>query len=164
MSKDRDRVKIEFLKVRLSFQLMFFLLFQLVSGITGGPTRGDHQVCTIHVGHPVTLGCVNTGNVALETASLDTTGSLLEPFSGVEIHIEMEYRLEMDGNGAQFVKGLWIGLDLGKTISLKRYDRYRTSIKHDINNSEGKVISQEYSSDSEVCVKFEALDTSMLIF
>ena len=30
------------------------------------------------------------------------------------------YGLEMDGNGAQFVKMLWIGLDLGKVISLKR--------------------------------------------
>ena len=27
----------------------------------------------------------------------------------------------MDGNGAQFVKRLWIGLDLGKAISLKPY-------------------------------------------
>ena len=30
------------------------------------------------------------------------------------------YGVEMDGNGAQFVKMLWIGLDLGKVISLKR--------------------------------------------
>ena len=28
----------------------------------------------------------------------------------------------MDGNGAQFVKILWIGLDLGQTVDLKRYD------------------------------------------
>ena len=32
----------------------------------------------------------------------------------------------MDGNGAQFVKILWIGLDLGQTVDLKGYDRYRT--------------------------------------
>ena len=31
------------------------------------------------------------------------------------------YGVEMDGNGAQFVKMLWIGLDLGKVISLKRF-------------------------------------------
>ena len=42
----------------------------------------------------------------------------------------------MDGNGAQFVRMLWIGLDLGKAINLKRYDRYRTFIKHDITNTE----------------------------
>ena len=38
------------------------------------------------------------------------------------------YGLEMDGNGAQFVKRLWIGLDLVKAISLKRYNRYGTFI------------------------------------
>ena len=42
----------------------------------------------------------------------------------------------MDGNGAQFVKRSWIGLDFGKAISLKRYDRYGTFIKHDIKNTE----------------------------
>ena len=30
----------------------------------------------------------------------------------------------MDGNGAQYVKKLWISLDLGKAINLKRYDNY----------------------------------------
>ena len=29
------------------------------------------------------------------------------------------YGLEIDGNGAQFVKGLWIGLDLGEGHHLK---------------------------------------------
>ena len=43
------------------------------------------------------------------------------------------YGVEMDGNGAQLVKILWIGLDLGQTVDLKRYDRYRTFTKHDIN-------------------------------
>ena len=59
------------------------------------------------------------------------------------------YGLEMDGNGAQFVKWLWIGLDLGKAISLKRYNRYRTFIKQYVSNTEAtsKVISQEYSRD-----------------
>ena len=38
----------------------------------------------------------------------------------------------MDGNGAQLVKILWIGLDLGQTVDLKRCDRYRTFTKHDI--------------------------------
>ena len=55
----------------------------------------------------------------------------------------------MDGNGAQFVKMLWIGLDLEKAIGLKRYNRYRNFIKHDINKTEAtsKVISQKHSSD-----------------
>ena len=39
------------------------------------------------------------------------------------------YGVEMDGNGTQFVKTLWIGLDLGQTVDLKRYDRYRTFTK-----------------------------------
>ena len=39
----------------------------------------------------------------------------------------------MDGNGAQFVKILWIGLDLEQTIGLKRYHRYRAFTKYDIN-------------------------------
>ena len=29
------------------------------------------------------------------------------------------YGVEMDGNGAQFVKSLWIGLDLGEGYRLK---------------------------------------------
>ena len=45
----------------------------------------------------------------------------------------------MDGNGAQFVKRFWIGLDLGKANSLKRYNRYRTFIKHVINNTEARL-------------------------
>ena len=52
----------------------------------------------------------------------------------------------MDGNGAQFVKMLWIGLDLGQTVDLKRYDRYRTFTKYDINNT-------------ETSAKIEGLDT-----
>ena len=46
--------------------------------------------------------------------------------------------MEMDGNGAQFVKRLWIGLDLGKAISLKRCSRYGTFIKHDISNTKAR--------------------------
>ena len=40
----------------------------------------------------------------------------IEPFSGVEIRMEIDigYGVEIDGNGEQFVKLLWIGLDLGK--------------------------------------------------
>ena len=65
------------------------------------------------------------------------------------------YGLEMDGNGAQFVKRLWIGLDLGKAISLKRYNRYRTFIKHDISNTEARL----YPKNTAVIEKY-ALDTS----
>ena len=45
----------------------------------------------------------------------------------------------MDGNGAQFMKMLWIGLDLGEAIGLKRYDRYGTFIKNDISNTEARL-------------------------
>ena len=48
------------------------------------------------------------------------------------------YGLEMDGNGAQFVEILWIGLDLGKAITLKRYNRNRNFIKHDLSNTEAR--------------------------
>ena len=43
----------------------------------------------------------------------------LEPFNGVEVHMEMDIGVEIDGNGAQFVKMLWIGLDLGEGHQLK---------------------------------------------
>ena len=46
------------------------------------------------------------------------------------------YGVEMDGNVAQFVKILWIGLDLGQTVDLRRYERYRTFTKHGISNKE----------------------------
>ena len=45
----------------------------------------------------------------------------------------------MDGNRAQFVKMVWIGLDLGQTVDLKRYDMYRTFTKHDISNTETRL-------------------------
>ena len=32
------------------------------------------------------------------------------------------FGVETDGNGAYFVKMLWIGLDLGKAIILKQYE------------------------------------------
>ena len=35
------------------------------------------------------------------------------------------------GNGAQFVKIVWIGLDFGQSVDLKPYDRYRIFTKHD---------------------------------
>ena len=54
----------------------------------------------------------------------------------------------MDGNGALFVKILWIGLDLGPTVDLKRYDRYRAFTKHDISITETRSgISQKYIVD-----------------
>ena len=58
------------------------------------------------------------------------------------------YGVEMDGNGALFVKILWIGLDLGPTVDLKRYDRYRTFTKQDISNTETRLgISKKYTVD-----------------
>ena len=46
-------------------------------------------------------------------------GLLVEPFSGVEIHMEMDMEWKWSGNGAQFVKIVWIGLDLGAECRLK---------------------------------------------
>ena len=41
-------------------------------------------------------------------------------FSGVEIRMEMHtYVVEMDGNGEQFVKMFWIGLDFGQGHQLE---------------------------------------------
>ena len=60
----------------------------------------------------------------------------LEPFSGVEIHMEMDMEWKWSGNGAQFVKIVWIGLDLGQSVDLKPYDRYRTFTKHYKSNTE----------------------------
>ena len=61
----------------------------------------------------------------------------------------------MDGNGAQFLKIVRIGLDLGQTVDLKRYDGYRTFTKHDVyimfcvpyEEHRNKVISQKYTGD-----------------
>ena len=70
------------------------------------------------------------------------------------------YGLEMDGNGAQFVKRLWIGLDLGKAISLKRYNRYRTFIKHEISNTEARLYPKNTAVIEKYVPKFEASGTS----
>ena len=56
----------------------------------------------------------------------------------------------MDGNVAQFVKILWIGLDLGQTVDLKRCDRYRTFTKHDISNTETRL----YPNNTPVIDKY----------
>ena len=56
----------------------------------------------------------------------------------------------MDGNGAQFVKMLRIGLDLEKAIGLKRYNRYLNFIKHDINKTEARL----YPKNTAVIEKY----------
>ena len=62
----------------------------------------------------------------------------------------------MDGNGALFVKILWIGLDLGPTVDLKRYDRYRTFTKHDISNTvRGEKNSKAVADAGESCLTTE---------
>ena len=50
------------------------------------------------------------------TVSYDTTRAL--QWSGNPY--ENGYGVDMDGNGAQLVKMLWTGLDLGKAINLKQ--------------------------------------------
>ena len=59
----------------------------------------------------------------------------LEPFSGVEIHMEMDMEWKWSGNGAQFVKIVWIGLDLGQSVALTPCDRHRTFTKRDKSNT-----------------------------
>ena len=42
----------------------------------------------------------------------------------------------------------WIGLDLGQTVDLKRYDRYGTFTKHDISNTETMLyLKKKYTGD-----------------
>ena len=41
---------------------------------------------------------------------------------GMDMDMEWDMDKEWDGNWAEFVNMLWIGLDLGKAINLKRYD------------------------------------------
>ena len=45
--------------------------------------------------------------------------------------MEMDMEWKWSGNGAQFVKIVWIGLDLGQSADLKPYDRHQTFTKHD---------------------------------
>ena len=66
-------------------------------------------------------------------------GSEVEPFSGVEVHMEMDMEWKWSGNGAQFVKVVWIGLDLGQSVDLKPYDRHGTFTKHDKSNTETRL-------------------------
>ena len=40
--------------------------------------------------------------------------------------MEMDMEWKWSGNGAQFVKIVWIGLDLGQSVDLKPYERYQT--------------------------------------
>ena len=56
----------------------------------------------------------------------------------------------MDANGAQFVKMVWIGLYLWKRMNIKRYDRHRTFIKHDISNTETRL----YPKNTAVIEKY----------
>ena len=70
----------------------------------------------------------------------------------------------MDGNGAQFLKILWIGLDLGRTVDLKRYDRYRTFTKHDINITETRLYPNNAPVIGKYVPKWKDLIQTLLIF
>ena len=74
-----------------------------------------------------------------ESGGTGDASSAVEPFSGVEIHMEMDMEWKWSGNGAQFVKIVWIGLDLGQSVDLKPYDRHRTLTKHDKSNTETRL-------------------------
>ena len=69
---------------------------------------------------------------------------------------EMDMEWKWSGNGAQVVKIVWIGLDLGQIVDLKPYDRYRTFTKHDISNTETRF----YLIDWQICAKVEGLDAN----
>ena len=57
----------------------------------------------------------------------------------MEIHMEMDMGCKWSGNGAQFVKIVWIGLDLEQSVDLKPYARHRTFTKHDKSNTETRL-------------------------
>ena len=70
--------------------------------------------------------------------------------------MEMDMEWKWSGNGAQFVKIVWIGLDLGHSVDLKPYDRYQAFTKHDKSNTE----TMSYLIDWQICAKVEGLDTN----
>ena len=101
--------------------------------------------------------CITYVTHILRNVTLYLFGSAgVEPFSGVEIHMEMDMEWKWSGNGAQFVKIVWIGLDFGPCVDLKPYDRYRTFAKHDISNTETRL----YLIDWQICTKVEGLDAN----
>ena len=74
--------------------------------------------------------------------------------------MEMDMEWKWSGNGAQFVKIVWTGLDLGQSVDLKPYDRYRNFTKLDKSNTETRL----YLIDWQICAKVEGLDTNTTNF
>ena len=74
------------------------------------------------------------------------------------MEIDMEWK--WSGNGAHFVKILWIGLDLEQSIDLKPYDRWRTFTKHDKSNTEAR----SYLKNTPVIEKYVPKLQTLLIF
>ena len=70
--------------------------------------------------------------------------------------MEMDMEWKWSGTGAQFVKTVWIGLDLGQSVDLRRYDSYRTFTKHNKGNTETRL----YLIDWQICAKVEELDSN----
>ena len=70
--------------------------------------------------------------------------------------MEMDMEWKWSGNGAKFVKIVWIGLGLGQSVDLKPYDRYRTSTKHAKSNTATRL----YLIEWQICAKDEELDTN----
>ena len=85
-------------------------------------------------------------------------GREVEPFSGVEIHMEMDMEWKWSENGAKFVKIVWIGLDLGQSVALTPCGRHRTFTKRDKGNTETRL----YLIDWQICDKVEGLDTNTI--
>ena len=53
--------------------------------------------------------------------------------------MEMDMEWKWIGNGAQFVKIVWIGLDLGQSVALTPCDRHRIFTKRDKSNTETRL-------------------------
>ena len=70
-----------------------------------------------------------------------TPTSKVEPFSGVEIHMEMY----MDWKWMEMGHNLWKGYGLvwiwGRPSALKRYKKYGKFIKHDISNTKARLFT-----------------------
>ena len=89
---------------------------------------------------------------------------LLDPFSGVEIHMEMD----MDWKWMEMGHNLWKSYGLvwiwRKAISLKRYNRYGTFIKHDISNTDARLYPKNTAVIEKYVPNLKHWMQAMLIF
>ena len=92
----------------------------------GSPLRGDRPAGSVCRAPDLTTGINGARRVRLCGLERDPARNRTDPTRALQWSgnpYGNGYGVEMDGNGAQFVKILWIGLDLGRTVDLKRYYR-----------------------------------------